>query len=142
MQYWLEHHARFTRHALQWCYSSCNYSTVCLATAQLSCSSTYSESGIVQHQEHSKFLQIVSETLCTFFAVFDQTVCVKVKTRLCILCVSLADMQMFDMLEKERDTLYLHLLMTMVCNVVFTASSTDTNDNDSMCIANKTEKWL
>ena len=54
--------------------------------------------------------------------------------------MGLAAMQMFDMLEKKRGTLYLYLLMTMICNVVLTVSSTDTNDNNSMCIGEKGEK--
>ena len=51
-------------------------------------------------------------------------------------------MQMFDMLEKKRGTLYLYLLMTMIGNVVLTESSTDTNDNKSMCIGERGEKAI
>ena len=46
---------------------------------------------------------------------------------------------MFDMLEKKRGTLHLYLLMTMICYVALTVSSTDTNDNNSMCIGKKGE---
>ena len=51
-------------------------------------------------------------------------------------------MQMFDMLEKKRGTLYSYLLMTMICNVVLTKSLTDTNDNKSMCIGERGEKAI
>ena len=54
--------------------------------------------------------------------------------------MGLAAMQMFDMLQKKRGTLCLYLLMTMICNVVLTVSSTDTNDNNSMCSGEKGEK--
>ena len=66
MQYWLEHHAMFTRHAVQYCYSFYNYDTLCLVTVQLGCSSTFSllKSGIDLHQVNSKFLPICSETSC------------------------------------------------------------------------------
>ena len=54
--------------------------------------------------------------------------------------MGLAAIQMFDMLEKKRGALHLFLLMTMICNVVLTESSTDTNDNNSMCVGEKGEK--
>ena len=46
-------------------------------------------------------------------------------------------MQMFVMLDKKRGTLYLYLLMTTICNAVLTASTIDTNENNSMCIGEK-----
>ena len=141
MQYWLEHHARFTRHAVKCCYSSCNYATLFLVTVHLSCSSTFSllKSGIL-YQLNSKFLPIGSKTLCRFFAAFELNSSFERKRRLDRLCVGLAVMQMFDMLEKKRAALYLYLLMIMICNVVLTVSSTDTIDNNSMCIGEKGEK--
>ena len=54
--------------------------------------------------------------------------------------MGLAAMQMFDMLEKKRNTLYLYLLMTIICNVVLTVSSADTNGNNNMYIGEKGEK--
>ena len=52
----------------------------------------------------------------------------------------LAAMQMFDMLKKKRGNLHLYLLVTNICYVVLTVSSTDSNDNNSMCIGEKGEK--
>ena len=114
MQYWLEHHAKFTRHAVQYCYSFCNYATLCLVTLQLSCSSTFSllKSGIDLYQVNSKFLPISSETLCVGFCSVQTIFLCESKQRLSRVCVAVAAKQMFDMLEKKRGTLHLYLLMT------------------------------
>ena len=74
------------------------------------------------------------------FAAFRLYSLCESKQRLHRVCVGLAAMQMFEMLVKKRGTLYLSLLMTLICNVILTVSSTDTNDNNSMCIGEKGEK--
>ena len=87
-----------------------------------------------------KRFRISCKTLCRFFLSFRLNSLCDIKQTPSRLCVGLAAMQMFDMLEKKRNTLYLYLLMTMICNVVLTVSSADTNGNNSMYIGEKGEK--